>query len=191
MKINKASSLSLALLMSAALVAGCSKPADPADPAVPPAAEAPEPAPEPAPAPEPVPEPAPAPAPAPKPRPKPQPAPAPAPQACYDCGTVTAITPVQTKGEAGAMGTLAGAVIGGVIGHQFGGGRGKDVATVAGAAGGAMAGREIEKRARATTSYDITVSMETGGTRVVSVGDPAGLSVGSRVRVDGSNLIPR
>lgn len=189
MKINKASSLSLALLMSAALVAGCSKPADPAEPAVPPAAEAPEPAP--APAPEPVPEPAPAPAPAPKPRPKPQPAPAPAPQACYDCGTVTAITPVQTKGEAGAMGTLAGAVIGGVIGHQFGGGRGKDVATVAGAAGGAMAGREIEKRARATTSYDITVSMETGGTRVVSVGDPAGLSVGSRVRVDGSNLIPR
>lgn len=89
------------------------------------------------------------------------------------------------------MGTLAGAVIGGVIGHQFGGGRGKDVATVAGAAGGAMAGREIEKRARATTSYDITVSMETGGTRVVSVVDPAGLSVGSRVRVDGSNLIPR
>ena len=60
-----------------------------------------------------------------------------------------------------------------------------------GAAGGAMAGREIEKRARATPSYDITVSMETGGTRVVSVGDPAGLSVGSRVRVDGSNLIPR
>lgn len=191
MKINKASSLGLVLLMSAALAAGCSKPADPAETAVPPAAETPEPAPAPAPEPVPEPAPAPAPAPAPKPKPKPQPAPAPAPQACYDCGTVTAITPVQTKGEASAMGTLAGAVIGGVIGHQFGGGRGKDVATVAGAAGGAMAGREIEKRARATTSYDITVSMETGGTRVVSVVDPAGLSVGSRVRVDGSNLIPR
>lgn len=185
MKINKTSSLGLALLMSAALVAGCSKPADPAETAVPPAAEPVVPAP----APEPIPEPAPAPKP--KPRPQPAPAPAPAPQACYDCGTVAAITPVQTKGEAGAMGTLAGAVIGGVIGHQFGGGRGKDVATVAGAAGGAMAGREVEKRARATTSYDITVSMETGGTRVVSVVDPAGLSVGSRVRVDGSNLIPR
>ncbi len=191
MKTNQASGLSLALLMSAALLAGCSKPAEPTEPAVPPAAEAPQPAPAPAPAPVPQPAPAPAPAPAPKPKPKPQPAPAPAPQACYDCGTVTAITPVQTKGEASAMGTLAGAVIGGVIGHQFGGGRGKDVATVAGAAGGAMAGREIEKRARATTSYDITVSMETGGTRVVSVVDPAGLSVGSRVRVDGSNLIPR
>ncbi|ESC46316.1 hypothetical protein SEENP078_01139 [Salmonella enterica subsp. enterica serovar Newport str. RI_10P078] len=30
---------------------------------------------------------------------------------------------------------MLGAVAGGVIGHQFGGGRGKDVATVVGAAG--------------------------------------------------------
>jgi outer membrane lipoprotein SlyB len=98
---------------------------------------------------------------------------------------------VQTKGEAGAMGTLAGAVIGGVIGHQFGGGRGKDVATVAGAAGGAMAGREVEKRARATTTYDVLVRMEDGSSRTLSVADTGGLAVGSRVRVSGNDLIPR
>ena len=107
------------------------------------------------------------------------------------CQQVTVQRQKPVKDEHRITGSVVGAVVGGVIGHQFGGGRGKDVATVAGAAGGAMAGREIEKRARATTSYDITVSMETGGTRVVSVVDPAGLSVGSRVRVDGSNLIPR
>lgn len=37
---------------------------------------------------------------------------------------------------------LAGAVIGGVVGHQLGGGKGKDIATVAGAAGGAYAGKK-------------------------------------------------
>jgi len=202
MNIRKGSSLGLALLLSATLLGACNKPADPAETAVTPPPETVQPAPAPAPAPvepatapEPVPAPAPAPAPKPKPKPKPQPAPQaytpPAPQVCEDCGTIAAITPVKTKGEAGAMGTLAGAVIGGVIGHQFGGGKGKDVATVAGAAGGAMAGREVEKRARATTSYDITVSMENGSTRTVSVADPGGLGVGSRVRVSGNDLIPR
>lgn len=139
------------------------------------------------------------PKPAPKPRPKPaskpvERQPAPEPQArviCHDCGTVSSINPVTRQGEAGAMGTLGGAVVGGIIGHQFGGGRGKDLATVAGAAGGAFAGREIEKRARATTVYEIGVRMEDGGHRTVTVADPAGITVGSRVRVDGNNLIPR
>jgi uncharacterized protein YcfJ len=44
--------------------------------------------------------------------------------------------------------TIAGAVIGGVIGHQFGGGRGKDAATLAGSMIGAAVGhgpvREVE-----------------------------------------------
>ncbi len=42
--------------------------------------------------------------------------------------------------------SLLGAVIGGVIGHQFGDGRGQDALTVAGALIGASAGRDIEKR---------------------------------------------
>jgi outer membrane lipoprotein SlyB len=39
--------------------------------------------------------------------------------------------------------TVAGAVVGGVIGHQIGGGRGKDLATVGGAVAGGYAGHEI------------------------------------------------
>ena len=42
------------------------------------------------------------------------------------------------RGSAGR--TLAGAIIGGVIGHQFGSGRGNDAATIAGAMIGAAAG---------------------------------------------------
>lgn len=187
--------LGAALLMSAALLAGCNKPTDPpeATPTTEQSAAVTPPAPV---APTPVPEPAPAPKPAPKPKPKPvpkpvQPAPMPPPQVCYDCGTVTSITPVTQKGEAGAIGTIGGAAAGGVIGHQFGGGRGKDAATVGGAILGAIAGREVEKRARSTTVYDIGVRMEDGSNRTVTVADPAALSVGSAVRVEGNNLRPR
>ncbi|EIG92519.1 hypothetical protein OkiPb00131_22320 [Escherichia coli] len=47
--------------------------------------------------------------------------------------TVTHRRPVQDENR--ITGSVLGAVAGGVIGHQFGGGRGKDVATVVGGAG--------------------------------------------------------
>lgn len=43
------------------------------------------------------------------------------------------------------LGTVAGAVVGGVLGNQIGGGTGKTLATVAGATGGALAGRKIQE----------------------------------------------
>lgn len=43
-------------------------------------------------------------------------------------------------------GTIAGGLIGGVVGHQFGGGHGKDALTVAGAAIGASIGHESDKK---------------------------------------------
>ncbi len=50
----------------------------------------------------------------------------------------------QTQSDKGhpVAAPLAGAVVGGVIGHQFGGGRGNDIATAAGAVGGAYAGQK-------------------------------------------------
>src|SRR3954452_4161851 len=45
-------------------------------------------------------------------------------------------------------GAIAGALIGGILGHQVGAGRGRDVATAAGAVGGAVAGSDIAGRAR-------------------------------------------
>ncbi|MDZ4047440.1 MAG: glycine zipper 2TM domain-containing protein [Pseudoxanthomonas sp.] len=43
-------------------------------------------------------------------------------------------------------GMVIGAVVGGLVGNQVGGGDGKKLATVAGAVGGAFAGREIDRR---------------------------------------------
>lgn len=60
--------------------------------------------------------------------------------------TVTHRRPVQDENR--IAGSVLGAVAGGVIGHQFGGGRGKDVATVVGALGGGYAGNQIQDQCR-------------------------------------------
>ena len=44
------------------------------------------------------------------------------------------------RGDANPGGALVGAIIGGVLGHQVGGGRGKDAATAGGAVAGALIG---------------------------------------------------
>ena len=51
---------------------------------------------------------------------------------------------------------VLGAVAGGVIGHQFGGGRGKDIATVAGALGGGYAGNQIQGSMQENDTYTTT-----------------------------------
>lgn len=167
----------------------------PPDESVPPPASEPETQPEPAPEPPapPKPEPKPAPAPAPKPIAQaPAPAPAPAPKPiCGDCGTVASITAETVKGSGSGAGAVVGGVLGGVLGHQVGGGNGKKLATVAGAVGGALAGNEVEKRAKASTQYRVVINMETGGQQTIVVTDPGSLSVGSKVKVDGTTIVPQ
>lgn len=61
------------------------------------------------------------------------------------------------KDEHQIAGTAIGAVLGGVLGHQVGGGKGKTLATVAGAVGGGYAGKRIEEsrqQAKVTTSVE-------------------------------------
>jgi len=60
------------------------------------------------------------------------------------CRNVTVAHRAPVQDENRLIGSALGAVAGGVIGHQFGGGRGKDVATVAGALGGGYAGNQIQ-----------------------------------------------
>lgn len=53
----------------------------------------------------------------------------------------------RTSGDATAR-TIVGAIVGGVIGHQIGDGRGKDIATAAGAVIGSQMGRNSAQRDR-------------------------------------------
>ncbi|BDH46264.1 hypothetical protein TUM12370_23080 [Salmonella enterica subsp. enterica serovar Choleraesuis] len=68
--------------------------------------------------------------------------------------TVTHRRPVQDENR--IAGSVLGAVAGGVIGHQFGGGRGKDVATIAGALGGGYAGNQVQGAMQDNDTYSTT-----------------------------------
>ena len=69
-------------------------------------------------------------------------------------GQVQSIRKVNERGNRGgshrgriSLGTIAGAVVGGTLGHQVGGGNGKKIATVFGAlAGGSVANRIADRR---------------------------------------------
>jgi len=108
---------------------------------------------------------------------------------CADCGTVSGIREVERKGEGTGLGAIGGAVIGGVLGNQIGRGKGKTIATVGGAAGGAYAGHQIEKSARSTKTWNVTIRMDNGTDRTIALDTAPALAVGDKVRVDGNNII--
>ena len=102
---------------------------------------------------------------------------------CSECGVIESIVEVTTKGEGSGLGVVGGAVLGGLLGNQVGGGSGKDVATVAGVVGGAVAGNQIEKSMKSTKSYNITVRFEDGSSRVIHEANPSAWRPGDRVKV--------
>ncbi|MFZ3219225.1 MAG: glycine zipper 2TM domain-containing protein [Rhodoferax sp.] len=114
---------------------------------------------------------------------------APAPKTvCARCGTVQAVMPLQQEAAPSGLGAIAGAVLGGLVGNQFGGGDGKAVATMAGALGGGWAGNTVEKRMKKETVYQIDVRMDDGSTQRVTQNTP--VAVGAHVTVDGGVITP-
>ena len=105
---------------------------------------------------------------------------------CGNCGTVTAVTPIQRDGAGGGGGALAGGVLGAVVGNQVGDGNGKALATILGAVGGGFAGNAVEKKMKKSTVYQVEVRMEDGSSRSFEQATPA--SVGAHVIVDGNTL---
>lgn len=106
---------------------------------------------------------------------------------CYDCGTVQSVTPRTTEEKINVAGAIAGAIIGGVAGHQVGSGRGQDAATAGGAVAGAAIGSQVGRDG--TTVYDMSIRMDSGEYRSLTVANTEGLSPGTRVRVTGSQVV--
>jgi outer membrane lipoprotein SlyB len=84
------------------------------------------------------------------------------PGACHECGKVTSVVVGEKAGEGSALGLIAGGVAGALIGNQVGSGHGRQLATVAGAAGGAYAGKKVEEKARSTKVWTVHVQYEDG-----------------------------
>jgi outer membrane lipoprotein SlyB len=111
-------------------------------------------------------------------------------QPCLDCGVVESVREVEVKGEGTGLGAVAGGVVGGVLGHQVGSGRGKDVMTVLGAAGGALAGHQVEKKVRSTKHWEVTVRLDGGATRTISMPSQPAWRAGDRVRIVNDAIQP-
>ena len=109
---------------------------------------------------------------------------------CVDCGVVSAINVVEVKGEGSGLGAVAGGVAGAVIGDQVGEGKNRKLLTVAGAAGGAIAGHEIEKYAKTHKRFDMSVRMDDGTTKTVSSEAEPVIKVGQRVRMTQAGVQP-
>lgn len=103
-------------------------------------------------------------------------------------GTIQSIEQVSRGGGSAVIGTVAGAAVGGVVGHQFGAGRGKDLATVAGAVGGAIVGHEIQERNAARNEYRIVVRMHDGSRRTFTESNAGNLRVGQEVSIAGEHI---
>jgi outer membrane lipoprotein SlyB len=109
-------------------------------------------------------------------------------------GSVYAIDVVRHDQNNGiGVGAIAGAVIGGLIGHQVGEGNGNTAATVIGAAGGALIGHQIEKANQPQgDQFRLTIRMEHGGLQtVVQNHDFIDLRVGDRVHIDNGGNVRR
>jgi outer membrane lipoprotein SlyB len=117
-------------------------------------------------------------------------APAPAaPAVCKTCGVVTSVKYVEQKGKGSGVGLVAGGVVGGVLGHQVGSGRGNTAATIIGAGAGAYAGNQVEKNAKKTSYWAVSVKLDDGSKRTINQDAQPAFHEGDRVKiVDGKRL---
>lgn len=100
-------------------------------------------------------------------------------------GVVQSIELVRQNNTGSGVGLIAGAVVGGIVGNQVGGGQGKTAATVIGAAGGAYAGNEVEKRnQQQADAYKFTIRMRDGSYQTVMQTTNPDIRVGDRVQID-------
>ena len=113
-----------------------------------------------------------------------------APAACANCGSIESVNVVEVKGDSpNVIGTIAGGLLGGVVGHQVGGGSGKDLATIVGAVGGAYAGNRVENNMGKTKVYRVAVRLDGGSVQSFDYATDPSVQVGTRVKVENGVLI--
>jgi len=102
---------------------------------------------------------------------------------CSNCGNVESVRTITQRAEGSGLGAAGGAVIGGLLGNQVGGGTGRTLATAAGAIGGAVVGNQVEGNMKATTSYEIRVRLDDGTLRTFRQTSQPQWRSGDRVRI--------
>jgi outer membrane lipoprotein SlyB len=110
---------------------------------------------------------------------------------CAGCGKVQSVRVIEKAGEGSTAGMVAGGLAGALLGNQIGKGGTRTVATVAGAAGGAYAGKKIEESARSTKHWQVVVRFDNGDEKTYSFDKDPGFGSGSDVRASGGSIVAR
>ena len=108
---------------------------------------------------------------------------------CAECAKVVAVSQHEKEGEGGALGIIAGGATGALLGHQVGGGMGKDLATIAGAVGGAYAGKKIEEKVKTKTVWAVSVQYADGRKHSFEFAQDPGFKVGDTVKNAGESIV--
>ena len=107
---------------------------------------------------------------------------------CDGCALVKDVRTEQRKGQGSGLGAVGGAVVGGLLGHQVGGGSGKTLLTVGGAVAGGVAGNEIEKQSKKHTVWITRVTLKDGSVKSYTQASDPQLRTGDVVQIEGGAL---
>ena len=108
---------------------------------------------------------------------------------CAECGKVVAVSLLDKAGEGGPLGIIAGGAAGAVLGHQVGAGTGKDLATIAGAVGGAYAGKKLEEKMKTRQVWSVSVQYADGHQTSFEFEQDPGLKTGDAVKNSGNSIV--
>lgn len=108
---------------------------------------------------------------------------------CTGCGKVLSVKVVEKAGESGAVGMVAGGVAGALLGNQIGKGASRDIATIAGAAGGAYAGHKIEQQVKSVKKWEVTVRFDQGDEKTFSFDKDPGFAPGTAVKSSSGSIV--
>lgn len=104
-------------------------------------------------------------------------------------GTVVSTRPVQIAADSGMLnvGSVSGAVLGGLAGNTIGGGSGRLLTTAGGVLLGGLAGNAIDQGVRKEEGVEIVVKVDGTGENIAVVQSAdTFFSIGQRVRLVGS-----
>ena len=107
---------------------------------------------------------------------------------CLDCGKVTSVNVVDKAGDSNAVGLLAGGAAGALLGNQVGSGNGRSLATIAGAVGGAYAGKKIQEKSNSTKVWAVQVQHDNGNKNTYHFDHDPGMHAGDRVKPAGQSI---
>ena len=117
-------------------------------------------------------------------------------QACRQCGTVQSVRQVYIQGggsNSNVLGTIIGAVAGGLLGNTVGKGDGRKAATVAGAVAGGAVGHHVAKGndRGGSTGYRVVVQLDDGRVATVTQRSNPHVQRGDYVQVRNDHVYQR